>query len=107
MKMLVLLVQLYMASLSLATTSSSNFTNPFALLAVKSKIKSNPNNVLGSNWNETESSCNWVGVSCSRRRQRATALSLRGMGLQGTISPYVGNLSLLGLIFVTTIFMVT
>ena len=85
----------YMASLSLAATSSSNFTDLSALLAFKSEIKTDPNNVLGSNWTETESFCNWVGVSCSHRRQRVTALSLRGMGLQGTISPYVGNLSFL------------
>ena len=88
-------VLLYMASLSLATTSSSNFTDLSALLAFKSEIKTDPNNVLGSNWTEPGSFCNWVGVSCSRRRQRVTALNLTGMGLQGTISPYVGNLSFL------------
>ena len=88
-------VLLYMASLSLATTSSSNFTDLSALLAFKSEIKTDPNNVLESNWTEPASFCNWVGVSCSRRRQRVTALSLTGMGLQGTISPYVGNLSFL------------
>ena len=91
----VLLVLFCMASLSLATTSSSNFTDLSALLAFKSEIKPDPSNVLGSNWTETESFCNWVGVSCSRRRQRVTILSLTGMGLQGTISPYVGNLSFL------------
>ena len=88
-------VLLYMASLSLATTSSSNFTDLSALLAFKSEIKTDPNNVLGSNWTEPGNFCNWVGVSCSRRRQRVTALNLTGMGLQGTISPYVGNLSFL------------
>ena len=88
-------VLLYMATLSLATTSSSNFTDLSSLLAFKSEIKLDSNNVLWSNWTETESFCNWVGVSCSRRRQRVTALSLTGMGLEGTISPYVGNLSFL------------
>ena len=91
----VLLVQLCMASLSLATTSSSNFTDLSALSAFKSEIKHDPNNVLGSNWTKTESFCNWIGVSCSRRRQRVTVLNLTDMGLQGTISPYVGNLSFL------------
>ena len=84
-----------MVSLSLATTSSSNFTDLSALLAFKSKIKHDPNNVLGSNWMETESFCSWVGVSYSRRRQQATALIFTNMGLQGTISPCVGNLSFL------------
>ena len=87
-------MQLYMASLSLAT-SSSNFTDLSALLAFKSEINPDPNNVLGSNWTGIESFCNWIGVSCSRRRQRVTALNLTDMGLQGAISPYVGNLSFL------------
>ncbi|RVW75955.1 putative LRR receptor-like serine/threonine-protein kinase [Vitis vinifera] len=85
---------LHSCTVSLAL-SSSNFTDLSALLAFKSEIKIDPNNILGSNWTETENFCNWVGVSCSRRRQRVTALSLRNMGLQGTISPYVGNLSFL------------
>ncbi|KAJ9689523.1 hypothetical protein PVL29_014956 [Vitis rotundifolia] len=75
--------------------SSSNVTDLSALLAFKSEIKLDPNNILGSNWTEAENFCNWVGVSCSRRRQRVTVLSLRDMGVQGTISPYVGNLSFL------------
>ena len=75
--------------------SSSNVTDLSALLAFKSEIKLDPNNILGSNWTKAENFCNWVGVSCSSRRQRVTVLSLRDMGLQGTISPYVGNLSFL------------
>ena len=59
---IVLLVQLCMASLSLDTSSSSNFTDLSALLAFKSEIKTNPNNVLVSNWTEIESCCNLVGV---------------------------------------------
>ena len=45
----VLLIQLCMVSLSLATTSYSNFTDLSALMAFKSEIKSDPNNVLGTN----------------------------------------------------------
>ncbi|KAL6331948.1 hypothetical protein AAG906_020299 [Vitis piasezkii] len=75
--------------------SSSNVTDLSALLEFKSEIKLDPNNILGSNWTKAENFCNWVGVSCSSRRQRVTVLSLRDMGLQGTISPYVGNLSFL------------
>ena len=41
-------VLLYMASLSLAITSSSNFADLSALLAFKSAIKTDPNNVIGS-----------------------------------------------------------
>ncbi|KAG2685481.1 hypothetical protein I3760_10G127800, partial [Carya illinoinensis] len=45
-----------------------------------------------------KSTCNWIGVSCSRRRQRVTTLNLSYMGLQGTISPHMGNLSFLVLL---------
>ena len=78
-----------------AINSPSNYTDLRALLAFKSEIKLDPNNVLGSNWTETENFCNWIGVFCSRRRQRVVMLSLTDMALHGTISPHVGNLSFL------------
>ncbi|XP_059669568.1 probable LRR receptor-like serine/threonine-protein kinase At3g47570 [Cornus florida] len=74
---------------------SSNYTDQIALLAFKSAIKSDPKNVLGSNWTEKANFCEWVGVSCSQRRQRVTALNLGGSQLDGTISPHIGNLSFL------------
>ena len=54
-----------------------------------------PNHPLTDNWTKTTSFCEWVGVSCSRRRQRVTTLNLSFMGIQGTVSPYIGNLSFL------------
>ncbi|KAF5933489.1 hypothetical protein HYC85_029660 [Camellia sinensis] len=53
-----------------------------------------PNNVL-SNWTKETNFCDWVGILCSRRRQRVTSLRLCNMGLRGTISPHIGNLSFL------------
>ncbi|XP_059668831.1 LRR receptor-like serine/threonine-protein kinase EFR [Cornus florida] len=67
----------------------------YALLAFKAHITFDPSNVLATNWSKGTSFCNWVGVSCSRRRQRVTALNLSNMGLRGTIPKEVGNLSFL------------
>ncbi|XP_059462706.1 receptor kinase-like protein Xa21 [Corylus avellana] len=80
----------------LAQSSTTSFTDQAALIAFKSKLTSGPNQtVLAANWSTATNFCNWIGVSCSRRRQRVTALNLRFMGLQGTISPHIGNLSFL------------
>jgi LRR receptor-like serine/threonine-protein kinase FLS2 len=76
--------------------SFSNSTDQLALLTFKSNITSSPNQtLLAANWTTTTNLCNWVGVSCSQRRQRVTALNLSNMGLEGTISPHIGNLSFL------------
>ncbi|KAG6666550.1 hypothetical protein I3843_01G034900 [Carya illinoinensis] len=61
--------------------SFSNFIGQSALIAFKSRISSSPNETL-------------LATNC-RRRQRVTALDLSHMGLQGTISPHIGNLSFL------------
>ncbi|GMP83172.1 hypothetical protein CsSME_00037191 [Camellia sinensis var. sinensis] len=76
---------------------SSNFTDQLALLSFKSSIKNDPNNVL-SKWTKETNFCGWAGVLCSRRRQRVTGLLLGDMGLEGTISPHVGNLFFLQLL---------
>ncbi|CAL5421512.1 unnamed protein product [Camellia sinensis] len=91
---LALLVLLCMVDLAIC---SSNFTDQLALLSFKSSIKNDPNNVL-SNWTKETNFCGWPGVLCSRRRQRVTGLLLGDMGLEGTISPHVGNLSFLQLL---------
>ncbi|KAL6331768.1 hypothetical protein AAG906_020107 [Vitis piasezkii] len=77
-----LMVHSFMVSLAI---SSSNVTDISALLAFKSEI-------VGSNWTETENFCNWVGVTCSHRRQRVTGhlrrlevLILEGNLLEGAI----------------------
>ncbi|KAA8535522.1 hypothetical protein F0562_030525 [Nyssa sinensis] len=78
--------------------SSSNFTDQSVLLAFKSKIRFDPTNVLAHNWTTSTNFCHWIGVTCSTRRQRATVLDLGYMGLQGTISPHLANLSFLVLL---------
>ncbi|XP_068328514.1 probable LRR receptor-like serine/threonine-protein kinase At3g47570 [Pyrus communis] len=77
-----------------AQTSIS--TDQFALLALKSHITIDPQNILTTNWSTSNSDiCNWVGVTCSARHLRVTTLNLSYMGLTGTIPPHLGNLSFL------------
>ncbi|KAM4125831.1 hypothetical protein ACJW30_01G342700 [Castanea mollissima] len=77
--------------------SSNNFTDQSALIAFKSQITFGPNVTVfaGGNWSTTTNFCEWFGVSCSQRRQRVTALNLSYVGIHGTISPHIANLSFL------------
>ncbi|CAH1438581.1 unnamed protein product [Lactuca virosa] len=74
-----------------------NETDFGALLSFKSMITSDPYGALSS-WGNTTSFhfCDWNGVSCGKRHRRVTALVLQSQGLEGMLSPHVGNLSFLG-----------
>ncbi|KAI3450189.1 hypothetical protein Pfo_006854 [Paulownia fortunei] len=71
-------------------------TDEEALLAFKSRITSDPLNIMANNWSTTSSTsiCSWVGVSCGAN-QRITALRLYGLSLGGTIAPHLGNMTFL------------
>ncbi|KAL4341843.1 hypothetical protein GQ457_08G010210 [Hibiscus cannabinus] len=82
---------------SLCTQSPNITTDQSALLVLKSRITSDPRNLLATNWSITasDSVCSWIGVTCGSNNIRVTALNLTGMGLVGTIPPDLGNLSFL------------
>nr|GFC29199.1 protein kinase-like domain-containing protein [Tanacetum cinerariifolium] len=57
-------------------------------------ITHDPYKVLTS-WNDSFHFCDWSGISCAKRHKRVTALRLGSQGLEGSLSPHVGNLSYL------------
>ncbi|KAG8390937.1 hypothetical protein BUALT_Bualt01G0135500 [Buddleja alternifolia] len=75
------------------STPLSIDTDKDALISFKSQISTEfPNNPLSS-WGQNLSPCNWTGVSCNS--ERVVAVDLSGLGLTGSISPSLGNLSFL------------
>nr|GEV80486.1 leucine-rich repeat protein [Tanacetum cinerariifolium] len=71
-----------------------NETDYLALLSFKSMITQDPYQVLTS-WNHSFHFCDWSGISCGKRHKRVTVLWLDSLGLEGSLSPQVGNLSFL------------
>ncbi|PWA70943.1 protein kinase-like domain-containing protein [Artemisia annua] len=83
-----------LTSATVSTSNGSNVTDYLALLSFKSKITQDPYQVLTS-WNHSFHFCDWSGISCGKRHKRVTVLWLDSQGLEGSLSPHVGNLSFL------------
>ncbi|XP_076948495.1 uncharacterized protein LOC143620751 [Bidens hawaiensis] len=77
-----------------AVCGSSDASDHLALLEIKSKITHDPQGALTS-WNDSLPFCQWRGVTCGRRHQSVTMLNLQDLGLVGSVSPYIGNMSFL------------
>lgn len=93
----ILVLTLYLKCLMLVTrpmasaASSSLITDKEALISFKSRLI-NPGPLIS--WNPSDSTpCNWTGVICNGFPARVTELDLSDFGLQGAISPHIGNLS--------------
>ncbi|KAK9065370.1 hypothetical protein SSX86_016753 [Deinandra increscens subsp. villosa] len=73
---------------------NGNDTDHHALLKIKSMITQDPYGALTS-WNNSLHFCEWSGVTCGKRHRRVISIALDSQGLQGSLSPHVGNLSFL------------
>ena len=85
---------LSVSGISIATSTyfGGNETDHQALLAFKTQITRDPENVFSS-WNDSLHFCEWEGVTCGRKHRRVIVLDLQSRGLVGSLSPYIGNLS--------------
>lgn len=69
-----------------------NTSDQEALIGFMSAITYDPSQSLPTTWKPNVSFCGWTDVICSRRSQRVVSLNVSSMGLQGIISPVLGNL---------------
>ncbi|XP_031121899.1 LRR receptor-like serine/threonine-protein kinase EFR [Ipomoea triloba] len=90
-----LLLFCLICSVTHSSFASSNETDRLALLEFKHRISDDPNGVFLNSWNDSVHHCGWQGVSCGHRHPRVVGLELPEMGLVGTISPHIGNLTFL------------
>ncbi|KAK0586153.1 hypothetical protein LWI29_001899 [Acer saccharum] len=88
------LILVVLPSVSSTTFITKQETDEVALKALKSKIIHDPQGVLNS-WNDSHHFCEWEGITCGRRHRRVIILDLSSRGLNGFLSPYIGNLSFL------------
>ncbi|XP_017617734.1 probable LRR receptor-like serine/threonine-protein kinase At3g47570 [Gossypium arboreum] len=77
-----------------ATVVGGNDTDLQALLQFKAMITGDQLKVMNS-WNSSIHFCQWHGVTCGRNHRRVIKLELQFLKLSGSLSPFIGNLSFL------------
>lgn len=96
------LYSLLLVAPCISTFVCENYNDCKALLKFKKGITSDPNGHLEA-WNEANPFCNWTGVTCHEHvENRVVVLELSDMGLQGSLSPFLFNLSLLAKLLLHT-----
>ncbi|KAJ6852924.1 putative receptor-like protein kinase [Iris pallida] len=98
--LVVLLLHVFLFSaISAIAALQDNSNDLSSLLAFKAASTSggdaSSDNIIIANWTTDAPFCTWIGIGCSRRRPGVVSLNLNSFSLQGTISPYLSNLSFL------------
>ncbi|KAL7611582.1 hypothetical protein Lser_V15G08890 [Lactuca serriola] len=91
---------IFLVTTTISASVGGNETDYKALLRFKSMITHDPNEALSS-WNASFHFCDWSGVICGKKHRRVIGLVLISQGLQGSLSPHVGNLSFLRMFSLT------
>ncbi|GJW29345.1 urease isoform X1, partial [Tanacetum coccineum] len=84
---------------TVSASYGGNDTDYHMLLSYKSKITQDPYKVL-TTWNHSIHFCEWSGISCGKQ-QKVTTLRLKSQGLEGSLSPNIGNASFLCELYLT------
>nr|XP_043633707.1 putative receptor-like protein kinase At3g47110 [Erigeron canadensis] len=84
---------IFLATITISASYNEE-TDYQVLLSFKSMITHDPFGSLTS-WNSSFHLCEWSGVSCGKRHRRVTVIQLESQGLEGSLSPHLGNLSFL------------
>ncbi|KAK7294680.1 hypothetical protein RJT34_17570 [Clitoria ternatea] len=85
---------LFLSCMISSLDSLGNETDLQSLLDFKRRIIEDPFNTM-SFWNGSIHHCNWVGITCNITNGRVMHLSLEHLGLGGTLTPFIGNLTYL------------
>ncbi|KAL8108252.1 hypothetical protein AgCh_024630 [Apium graveolens] len=71
-----------------------------ALKAFKNSVTKDPLGAL-HDWNDSSHHCNWTGIKCQPSSKQVVSISLVEMKLEGSVSPFLGNLTSLQVLDLT------
>lgn len=86
-----IIVYLLLFSSAIYAVIENNGTDYADLMAFKSRLVLETDDILSTNWTSNTDYCTWFGVSCFN--QRVTSLVLTGMALRGELSLQISNLT--------------
>ncbi|MQM04232.1 hypothetical protein Taro_037027 [Colocasia esculenta] len=72
-----------------------------ALVALRDSISEDPLGAL-ANWSNVTHHCSWYGITCDSSNTTVQSISLFELQLRGTISPFIGNISTLQMLDLTS-----